>query len=85
MHHNNALFSAWSEADRQAREAERELYELILAQDGRPAAREDVERVRALRDKASELLAELLEGIRLEAQALRAPGEAGFSTSSRRS
>ena len=34
---NNTLFAAWSEAERQAREAERQLYALILTQGGRPA------------------------------------------------
>lgn len=68
---NNTLFTAWSEAERQARDAERQLYEQVLTQAGRPACREDVDRVRGLRDRASELLAELLAGLRDEASVLR--------------
>jgi hypothetical protein len=71
---NNILFAAWSEAERQARDAERQLYELILTQEGRPPSREEVERVRALRDRASELMAEMLQGLR---------GEASFRRTSR--
>jgi hypothetical protein len=79
---NNSLFAAWSEAERQAREAERKLYERVVAQAGRPASREDVDRVRALRERSSELLAELLEGLRDESSQLRsargdAPGGLG--------
>ena len=70
---NNSLFAAWSEAERQAREAERQLYELILTQEGRPAGRQDVERVRSLRERASDLMTEMLAGIRAEAQLHNAP------------
>ena len=70
---NNSLFAAWSEAERQAREAERQLYELILTQEGRPAGREDVERVRDLREHASDLMVEMLAGMRAEAQLHNAP------------
>jgi hypothetical protein len=85
---NNSLFAAWSEAERQAREAERNLYERVVAQAGLPASREDVERVRALRERCSELLGELLEGLRDESSQLRSArgdatggrGGAGSST-----
>lgn len=70
---NNSLFIAWSEAERRAREAERQLYETILNEEGRPPARAQVERVRALRDEASALMADMLAGIRAEALALRPP------------
>jgi hypothetical protein len=74
---NNSLFAAWSEAERQAREAERKLYERVVAQAGLPASREDVEHVRALRERSSELLGELLAGLRDESSQLRsARGEA---------
>jgi hypothetical protein len=69
---NNTLFAAWSEAERQAREAERQLYELILTQGGRPAVPADVERVRSLRELASERMNEMLAGIRAEALAVSA-------------
>lgn len=68
---NNSLFSAWSEAERRARDAERRLYELILTQGGQPPSREDVEQARALRERASELLLGMLEGLREESVWLR--------------
>lgn len=68
---NNSLFAAWSEAERQAREAERRLYEIILSSEGRPPCREDAERARALRERASELMNGMLEGLRGEALQLR--------------
>ena len=67
---NNTLFAAWSEAERQAREAERQLYELILTQGGRPAGPADVERVRGLRELAAERMDGMLAGIRAEALTL---------------
>lgn len=73
---NNTLFTAWSEAERLAREAERQLYEAILAQGGQPASRTEIEHVRALRERAGELMAELLEGLRDEASLLRGTRDA---------